>query len=618
MGLTTGLNIANSGLRTIGIGLNTVATNVAQAEVEGYKRQDLRSADLGGLSGVTAKVVRAGDRFLEHQMRIETARSGEADVNDYYLSRIDAMFGVPGEAGSLDGMLNKFDSSLQAVSVSPDDYVARHQAVGAASELAAGLNAIAEGVQDLRQLAEDSIATAITDINDALVNLDRINRRLANMLPDNPAQSEVLSERDRQIFRLADYMEVQVDERDNGSVTIHTKSGNTLLDGTAVQLSFDHRGNLNAQAAYSTQQDERDVGTVTLEAVNGYSLDLIKNGTLDTGRIGALINMRDNVLVEAQAQLDELAAGLARTMSDEQVAGEAVTIGASEGYDIDLGGLKQGNTINLTYLESGQEKNVTIVRVDNPALLPLSDEVTAENGGTLLGVDFSGGYAAAAAAINSQLAPGVNVAATADGLQFLDDGAVGTSDITGLSSQQTVGSLQSGSMGMPFFMDGNGTQVLYTGSLEGREQKTGFSSRISVNNLLHENNESLIKYDPSGQTGIGDPARPLDLLQRLESATLTFAPKAGIGADEAPYEGSVLDYARLVISDQTDNAANAAQVKRSQEVVVDALGEALHSASGVDIDQELAKLIALQNSYAANARILTAVDEMMQQLLSSV
>jgi flagellar hook-associated protein 1 FlgK len=40
--------------------------------------------------------------------------------------------------------------------------------------------------------------------------------------------------------------------------------------------------------------------------------------------------------------------------------------------------------------------------------------------------------------------------------------------------------------------------------------------------------------------------------------------------------------------------------------------------SGVDVDQEMAAMVMLQNSYAANARVMSAVQQMFEQLLGAV
>ena len=49
--------------------------------------------------------------------------------------------------------------------------------------------------------------------------------------------------------------------------------------------------------------------------------------------------------------------------------------------------------------------------------------------------------------------------------------------------------------------------------------------------------------------------------------------------------------------------------------MVNALQQRLNDASGVNIDQEMANLITLQTAYGANARVLTAVRDMLDTLL---
>ena len=56
----------------------------------------------------------------------------------------------------------------------------------------------------------------------------------------------------------------------------------------------------------------RGVGTVTLIPPSGAPVDLIQNRAIRSGTIAAYLQMRDQDLVQAQNQLDALAAGMAR------------------------------------------------------------------------------------------------------------------------------------------------------------------------------------------------------------------------------------------------------------------------------------------------------------------
>ena len=115
MGLTSALSSALSGLRATQIGINVVATNVANAETPGYSRKvvSLETATAGG-SGVgvrVASVNRELDIYVQRQLRTELAGSNYIDVIAKFRQQIDQMYGEPGAASALDTIINGFASS---------------------------------------------------------------------------------------------------------------------------------------------------------------------------------------------------------------------------------------------------------------------------------------------------------------------------------------------------------------------------------------------------------------------------------------------------------------------------------------------------------------------------
>lgn len=74
-------------------------------------------------------------------------------------------------------------------------------------------------------------------------------------------------------------------------------------------------------------------------------------------------------------------------------------------------------------------------------------------------------------------------------------------------------------------------------------------------------------------------------------------------------------YLRQVISTQGEAADNAASLASGQEVVVNALQQRFSDGAAVNIDVEMANLLALQNTYGANARVMSTVKEMFDMLM---
>ena len=74
-------------------------------------------------------------------------------------------------------------------------------------------------------------------------------------------------------------------------------------------------------------------------------------------------------------------------------------------------------------------------------------------------------------------------------------------------------------------------------------------------------------------------------------------------------------YLREVLSLQGEAAANATSLSEGQDVVVNALRQRIADEAGVNVDQEMAYLINLQTAYAANARVMSVVKDMIDILL---
>jgi len=622
MGLSQVLDISNTGLRATQSGLEVIARNIANAGTEGYTRKSLNQQSLvsggQGFGVLTTEITREIDEFLQFQLRKETTNFAALDIRQKFLDRIDQLFGIPGEANALDTIVNNFTESLQELSTSPESFTVREGVIGNSQVLAQQLRSLSDEVQSLRQLAEDSLNDAVAEVNDALKQLGKLNLQIVQA--GGTPSADLLDERDKLVNRVAVMLDIRVEADPNGAVSIFTTGGNALLQGTPVTLLFDEHSDIKAESQYNQDPLLRGVGTISLLDDTGFAIDLIRNGNLKTGRIGALLELRDQTLVETQAQLDELAHGLALALSTRTEPSVAATAGAQAGFDIDLAGFQQGDIITLDYTDNSGfipvQRTVSIIRVDNASQLPLDNDVTPDPNDTVIGVSFVGGVAAAAAALNAALGANIDVSTTGvNVLRILDDGAGGLTNIDGLSARITSTELQDEGLQLPLFIDAGNSPTAYTANFEGGSQKLGFAGRIDVNTQILANNELLVRYSSSPETPIGAQERPAELLARLTEINFEFSPTSGIGPSTSPFNGSITSFAQRVVSFQAGQADRAASEKASQALVKTSLEDRYERAAGVDVDAELANLITLQNAFAANARVMQTVNDLMQVLL---
>ena len=118
-------------------------------------------------------------------------------------------------------------------------------------------------------------------------------------------------------------------------------------------------------------------------------------------------------------------------------------------------------------------------------------------------------------------------------------------------------------------------------------------------------------------TASGDPTRPTFMANQLSTASFTYSPQTGIGTATSPFSGPISSFIGQVLSTQGSAAASAKSLSEGQDVVVNSLQQSFNSASGVNIDSEMANLLTLQNAYSANARVLTTIDQMFNTLVQA-
>src|SRR5262249_16090160 len=379
----------------------------------------------------------------------------------------------------------------------------------------------------------------------------------------------------------------------------------------------DGRSSLNAMSRWDADPSKRSVGSIVVTGTNGFSVDLIANHSLRSGQLQAYIEMRDQTLVQAQAQLDELAAGLARSLSDQTVSSTAVTSGPQSGFEVDISGLLAGNSISVNYTDNatGAQKTLTLMRVDDPAALPLSNSATLDANDKVVGIDFSGGMASIITQINAALGSTGLQASNPIGntLGILDDGSANHVDLDALSATRTVNTLTGGTPELPFFLDANQP---YSGAITSAgAQSVGLAGRIVVNGNLIADPSRLVVYQTSPQTPAGDTTRPNFILDRIGNAQLSFSPDAALGTTVAPFTGTLPAYLRQLLSEEREGGDWGSRLKDGQDVVFNSLKERFNETSAVNVDQEMANLLNLQNAYAANARVASTVKEMLDTLM---
>jgi flagellar hook-associated protein 1 FlgK len=621
MSLSSALSTAMAGLRANQAALGIVSSNIANAQTPGYVSQRANQIELAGGAGNGASVRVDGvnrqlDQYIQSQLRTETSGGAYADQIANILSQLQNVYGTPGDAGTLENAYSNLTNAVQALSASSGSTAAQSAVLSAAQSLAQQLNATTRGIQTLRSNVEQDIGVSVGQANVAINQIAQLNSRLQSMNPTDPAAASLMDQRDNAINQLAQLMDIRVVTDGTNQATVFTNSGIQLVGGgQASQLAFNSPGTLDATSQWNANPALSGVGSLTVKLPNGGNFDLIANNAISSGQLAADLKLRDKTLVQAQAQVDQLAAALASSLSDTTKPGAAVT-GPPAGFDLDLSSVQPGNSINLTYTDTATntKHQVTILRVDDPAALPLQNTATADPNDQVIGINFTGGMASIVAQLNTALGAAHLQFSNPAGstLRVVDDNT-SAAVVNAASTTTTASALANGNAQLPLFNDG-GTP--YTGRITASGlQMTGLAGRITVNTALLTDPSKLTVYNTSPLTPAGDTTRSDFIYSQLTSSSLTYSPQTGLGSAATPFKGTIPSFMQQFLSLQSNASATATQLQQGQDVVVSTLQQKFNSTSAVSIDTEMANLIALQNSYAANAHVMSAVQSMMNTLL---
>jgi flagellar hook-associated protein 1 FlgK len=615
MGLSQALSSALAGVKTTQQSLSVIAGNVANANTTGYITESLNQVETSSPGQVGTAVDAAGvnrdlNTLLQSQLWSETSGASYADASSQLYQQLQQIYGTPGSSTSFDAIFNDFTGAVQALATDPSSSSQQSAVIGAAQELAQNLNSMTTSIQQLRTQSEQGIADDVQSANSLLQQVAQINQQLETTSTSTSAGAALEDQRGQAITQLSQLMNVTVVQNSNDQVSLFTGTGQQLVSGTrASQLSSGNAGTLSATSLWSADPSEDGVGTITLTSPSGTTTDLLATDAIQSGQISAYVQMRDDVLPQAQNQLDELANQMSQALSNQTTSGTAVNAGAQSGYSIDTSSLQPGNTIQLTYANGGAQQTVTIVSLGAGGTLPQGGATSTNQE---IGVNFSGGMSSVVAQLNAALGTNLQFSNSSGSvLQVLNAG--GGVTVNSLSETSTVTSLQSGGAALPLFVDGSGSTAITGAITANGSQTTGLAGTIEVNPALAASPSDLVDYSPS--TNSGDSTRPSFILNQLTNESLTYSPTTGIGTAQSPYSGTLTNYMSQIVSQQSQAANSATNLQQGQDTVLNSLQTSLNDQSGVNIDTQMSNLITLQDAYAANARVMSTIQSLMMTLL---
>ena len=146
---------------------------------------------------------------------------------------------------------------------------------------------------------------------------------------------------------------------------------------------------------------------------------------------------------------------------------------------------------------------------------------------------------------------------------------------------------------------------------------TGLASRLQINSKISSTGDAEVWRirDGLGATSPGAGSETVQINAFLAGLDTAMNASTGTGI---PAEVTLRDFSAEMITSQAATRARAENDFNAAASAAEVVMSARRNSEGVNIDDEMQQLLLIEQSYAANSRVLTAVSEMIDTLIAAV
>lgn len=241
-----GLDIGAKGLTAQQTALNLVAHNIANANTQGYTRQDvIMEASppvkvLAGYVGTGVEITefrRIREAFLDVQMRTENKNLGEWEVKNDILGKLEVIFSEPSETG-LRSVMDQYWEAWQDLSNNPESTAVRTNVKEAGVTLVNTFNTMDSQFFDLQIDINKGIELKVNEINSTARQIQDLNQQIIKAEGTGAKANDLRDKRDLLLEQLSKLIAVDAVEDQDGAVNVTVGGKNLVTRGTLAELKF--------------------------------------------------------------------------------------------------------------------------------------------------------------------------------------------------------------------------------------------------------------------------------------------------------------------------------------------------------------------------------------------
>ena len=378
------LNIGARAMTANYAALQTTGNNIANANTPGYSRQSVQLAtsfSQGTGSGFFGKgvdittVTRAHSEFLTREAATTQSLAAADASRSAQMNQLEQVFGL-GESGLGYSAQQAFNAFVDVAS-NPQDASARQTALARVGDMADRFRTASDQLDSLQAGVSSELRTSVASINTLTKQIADLNQRIASVSATNHTPNDLLDQRDLAIGQLSQFVRVTTVASPDGSVGVFLGGSQRLVLGPEATPLL-------------AVPDAFDPARVQLGISDGGVARAFPDGFAGGGSVAGLLGFQDHDLTDARGLLGQLASAVSGQLNAQQALGVDLGQPSAAGAPLlalgaprvlpSSGNASSGGVPAASYINgSGQRvSSVSIATVDATKLQPSDYELAVD------------------------------------------------------------------------------------------------------------------------------------------------------------------------------------------------------------------------------------------------
>jgi len=310
------IGIGLSGLKAHQVALSVTGNNVANTNTQGYTRQQAVFEDNLSLrtgagylgQGVNIETIRRiSESFIVEQVRADTTVNAERSALLQQAESVDNL--LASTTTGLTPALSNFFQAFQGAADDPTSIPQRQLLLTQTEGLVSRFRSLDQRLKTQMDNIDQELEAAVATINSLAQSLAELNQSIsvATAAGQGDQPNDLLDERDETLRKLSEMVNVSSFDLGDGRVNVFVGNGQPLVVG-------------NDYSRMAAVTSPKDASKLEIALTSNGSQQLITDD-LTGGRIGGLVDFRENDLTQAINSLGRIAMAFSDTINAQHALG---------------------------------------------------------------------------------------------------------------------------------------------------------------------------------------------------------------------------------------------------------------------------------------------------------